>query len=216
MLILQLFQDPLFVLVLVMTLVVGLTVHEYSHAWSAFRLGDPTARAMGRMSLDPRRHLDVVGSLVFLIVGFGWARPVPIDPYRLGRRGVLWVALAGPVSNVLMAAAALIPLRLAGGSQIGLVAAALAFFGLLNLNLAVFNMLPVSPLDGWKVMMGVVPDNVAWSLQQYERYGPMVLLLLIALGTLGSVSVLGTLLGSVSGFLFQALAGMSPVQAFGG
>ena len=91
---------------LITALVVGLTVHEYAHAWSAFRLGDPTAYWAGRMSLDPRRHIDPLGALVFLVAGFGWARPVPIDPDRLGRRGALLVSLAGPGANILLAAIA--------------------------------------------------------------------------------------------------------------
>jgi Zn-dependent protease len=197
MLIVQLLQQPGAVLSLVTVLVVGLTVHEYSHAWSAFHLGDPTAMMRGRLTLDPRAHIDPMGALVFLLVGFGWAKPVPIDGYRLGRTGTLWVSLAGPVSNFALALAALLPLRILSGSLGGAlpdyVAQFLFYFGFLNLMLGLFNLIPVAPLDGWKVLLGLVPPNTAWRIQQYERYGPMILIVLIFAGRVLPVDPLSAL-----------------------
>ncbi|MFQ5459619.1 MAG: site-2 protease family protein [Anaerolineae bacterium] len=206
MLLLSLARNPLAALSLVGVLVVGLTVHEYAHAWTAFRLGDPTASLQGRLSLDPRRHIDPLGALVFLVVGFGWAKPVPIDSYRLGREGTLWVSLAGPASNLALAVVALAPMRLLGPG--GLAGTILTIFGFYNLMLAAFNLIPVSPLDGWKVMLGLVRPETAWRLARYEAQGPMILLLLIFASRLGLPDVLGGYLFGVSGTAFRLLTGL--------
>ncbi len=208
MLLLQLIRNPIDGIALVVTLVVALTFHEYAHAWSAARLGDDTARLAGRLTLDPRRHLDVMGSLVFLIVGFGWARPVPVDGYALGHRGMLWVALAGPVSNLLLATLVLVPLRFAVvAGEVPLWANALGLFGWLNLGLAIFNLIPVAPLDGWKVLLGSVPSDMAWRLAKYEVYGPMLLLLLLVAPSFGGPDILVTVVGSFRDRLFTLMAG---------
>jgi len=179
MLILQLLDQPVLLATLITTLVVGLTVHEFAHAWTANRLGDPTAADLGRLTLDPRKHLDPLGSLVFLVVGFGWAKPVPINPYRLDHRDILLVALAGPVSNLALALlAAGTNLALGGTSSPPLVAGLLGFFLFLNVVLAVFNMLPIPPLDGWKVVMGLVPASIAARMRAFE-YGPGQVALLV-------------------------------------
>jgi Zn-dependent protease len=206
------------ILALLTTLIVGLTVHEYAHAWSAYRLGDPTAREAGRMTLDPRKHIDPLGALMLLVAGFGWAKPVPIDPYRLGRRGTLLVALAGPLSNVALAAAAALGLRLMVAAvapvmpQLALtaltfVAGFLVYFVTLNLVLAVFNSLPVAPLDGWRVLMGVVPPDTAYRLRQIEPYSAMALFALIAFGRVGNFSIFGTIIGGPVDVLRRLLLG---------
>lgn len=198
---------------LLTALVVGLTVHEYAHARTAFALGDLTAYASGRMTLNPLSHIEPMGALMFLVAGFGWAKPVPIDPYRLGRQGTLLVALAGPVSNVLLALAALLPLRLGilpvrgAGGGISLLAAALGLFAFLNILLAVFNMLPVAPLDGWRVLIGIVPEQVAYRLQEYERYGGLILIGLIMLSFIGGLSILGRIIYPLAIGLLGLLAG---------
>lgn len=209
MVVLDAIRNPSYFVVLVATLVVALTFHEFAHAWTAARLGDDTARLAGRLTLDPRRHLDVMGSLVFLIVGFGWARPVPVDGYTLGHRGMLWVALAGPVSNLILATLVLVPLGLVydSAADLPIWAFALAFFGFLNLGLAVFNLIPVAPLDGWKVLLGSVPRETAWRLTRYEMYGPMALLLLLVLPSFGGPDVLGTVIVAFRDLLFGLLAG---------
>jgi Zn-dependent protease len=177
----ELFANPAGFLALITVLVVSLTVHEYAHAWSALQLGDPTAYAQGRLTLNPLRHLDPMGSLLMLVVGFGWAKPVPIDGYRLGRTGTMWVSLAGPVSNIVMATIALVPLRLPLPLPAPLQQFAY-YFGLLNIVLALFNLLPLHPLDGWKVLLGIVPPATAWRLQEFERYGVLILFALLFLG----------------------------------
>jgi len=168
------------ILARVLALGVGFTVHEYAHAWSAYQLGDDTAARQGRLSLDPRVHIDPMGALLLLVAGFGWARPVPIDPYRLGRQGTLLVALAGPVSNIVLAALAAIPARLMYATGVGGFGLDLLLsFAAINVLLAIFNMMPVAPLDGWRVLMGLVPSSTAFRLQSWERYGFVVLVLLL-------------------------------------
>lgn len=195
-------------------LVVGFPVHEFCHAWAAYRMGDSTARWQGRLTLDPRVHFDPVGGVMLLLTAlisqgawfFGYAKPTPVNPMNLrgGRRGEAWVAAAGPLSNLVMAAIVAIPLRLSGavvdvGGQSFLVPpqylAGLPeraqeliilvpfYFVMINVFLFIFNLLPVPPLDGWKVLGGLVPSHVAWQLreieQRYAMYIPIVFLVLI-------------------------------------
>jgi Zn-dependent protease len=191
--------------VLGVTLVVGLTVHEFAHAWSAFRLGDMTAYAQGRLTLDPRKHIDPVGAIMFFLAGFGWARPVPIDPHRLGRRGTLLVSLAGPASNLGLAACAALLSRF--GVLPELVASFLAYFAFLNVLLAFFNMLPIPPLDGWRVLMEVIPPRQAMQVRQYEPYGAMVLIALIVFGSVRGFSVLSAVVRDPAVWVTQLLLG---------
>jgi Zn-dependent protease len=218
-LILRALEHPGQFLALITALVVGLSVHEFAHAWAALRLGDATAYRSGRLTLDPRKHIDPLGALVFLVAGFGWARPVPVDGYRLGRGGMLRVALAGPLSNVLLATGAAMLVRFgflggwqAGGGPAAFLLSFLVFFTLLNLALAVFNMLPVAPLDGWSVLLGVVPPGVAYRLQGVERYGALVLLALLVLGSVGGTSVLGMLIWLPANAMATLLLGPLPGQ----
>ncbi len=177
-------SDPAALFALILALGVGFTVHEFAHAWTAFQLGDDTAARQGRLTLDPRSHIDPLGAIMLLVAGFGWARPVPIDPIRLGRQGTVWVSLAGPFSNLILATIAAIPLRLFAGSLFlpeyvsGFLVPLLYSFARINILLAVFNMMPISPLDGWKVLIGLLPPAAAFKLQTYERYGFIVLILL--------------------------------------
>jgi Zn-dependent protease len=201
----MLFSDtePVQLIARVAALLIGLTVHEFAHAWTAYRLGDPTAKLMGRLTLNPISHIDPMGAMMMMLVGFGWAKPVPVDAYRVGYRGMLKVALAGPVSNIILAVFAALVLRafVFVGGTVGLFAATLSdtlltflfIFINLNLMLAVFNMLPIPPLDGWKVMLGVVPADTAMDMHAYEPYGPMVLLVVLLSGSLTGFNVLGQL-----------------------
>jgi Zn-dependent protease len=211
-LILDLIHNPSEFLALIAALVLGLSVHECAHAWVANRLGDPTAANRGRLTLDPRRHIEPLGALVFLVAGFGWARPVPVDGYRLGRGGMLRVALAGPGSNLLLGAVAGLVVRvgLTSGWAAGAVPRVflfLDFFTFLNLSLAVFNLLPLAPLDGWNVLMGLVPAEVAQRLEHSQRYGMLVLLALLVVGRIGNTSILGAVIGAPVDWLTRLLLG---------
>lgn len=177
-----------YLLSLITALVVGLTFHEFAHAWTAYRFGDGLAASQGRLTLNPLAHLDPIGAIAFLIVGFGWAKPVPVDPWRLDRRQLMLVSLAGPGSNLLLAALAGALVRLLtlsgglGGAAMGSLLLFLLSFMYFNLLLAVFNMFPIPPLDGWKVLLGIVPADVAIRLRGFERYGPIALLVVVFLG----------------------------------
>jgi len=173
---------------------IAIDVHECCHAWVASALGDPTARQRGRVSLNPIVHLDPLGTLMILITAFagfgiGWGKPVPVDPYRLRygpRLGMGIVSLAGPAANLITAALLAVPLR--GGVPIlpGFVFELLFIACMVNIGLAVFNLLPLPPLDGYGVLMGILagvraPWAYRWSytIARYERYGPLILLLII-------------------------------------
>lgn len=174
-----------------LVLVVAFSVHEFAHAWTAYQLGDSTAKNDGRLTLDPRKHLDVLGSLMVLAVGFGWAKPVPVNPSYLRngpKAGMAMVAAAGPLSNLALAIIAAIPLKLGmidtfytssilpNPQQIVLT------FIWLNVVLLVFNLLPIAPLDGFRVVAGFLPYPASESFRKLEPIGPVILLLLVFLG----------------------------------
>ena len=175
-------------------LLVALTVHEFSHALSATLLGDNTARRLGRLSLNPIAHLDPLGTAMILLAGFGWAKPTPVDPasLRIGTRpGIAVVSLAGPFSNLVVAMLAATPIN-AGflyssfawftiftGQPSGVVGYVIGSVIFLNLLLAAFNLIPVAPLDGFKVAVGLLPREASYRFSRLEPYGPAILLLLI-------------------------------------
>jgi Zn-dependent protease len=182
-------------------LVIAFSVHECAHAWTAYQMGDPTARNQGRLTLDPRKHLDVLGAIMVLAVGFGWAKPTPVDPYRLSggpKMGMALVSLSGPLSNLAMAFVAAIPLKMGlvspmFSSQILPDPYQLVFtFVFLNVVLAVFNILPIAPLDGFSILYGLLPYPTSESFKRLEPFGPIILLLLIFFGgNLFSALVMG-------------------------
>ena len=172
-----------------------LTVHETCHGLVAWALGDPTAKRQHRLSLNPLRHIDWVGLLLMFTVGFGWAKPVPVDPryFKDPKRGMALTALAGPASNLALALAALALLRLAMTTLPGTDwAVALCVFLLelsqLSVGLGVFNLIPIPPLDGSKVLAAFLPDRAYFTLMRYERYGILALLVLSFLNV-GSLSI---------------------------
>jgi len=177
-------------------LVVGITFHEFSHAFIADQLGDHRPRALGRVSLNPLAHLDPVGAIVFVLAGFGWGKPVPVNVYALrpGRIGMAWVAAGGPIANVMVALVASVGYRAMELAGIGGMALDVAFWIVLfNLLLAFFNLLPIPPLDGYNVALALLPPRMAFSVQRYAQYGIIVLLLLVFLPN----SPLGLLFGAV-------------------
>lgn len=181
----------LLIMLFVMTL--SLSFHEFSHAWMANRLGDDTAALMGRLTLNPLRHLDPIGSITFLLVGIGWAKPVPVNPSRFTKtksikRGMFLTSLAGPMSNILLGTIAwilfcvvytVILLTNRNGSMTDALVNLFYTLYSLNMLLAVFNLLPVPPLDGYRVFGVALPDRWYYSLMEYERYIGMAFLFIV-------------------------------------
>ncbi len=178
-------------------LIASLSFHEAAHAWAADRLGDPTARRLGRLTLNPIAHVDLIGTVIFPLVGMmsglpliGWAKPVPVDVRNLHapRRDFAMVALAGPVSNLVLALGAGLLLKAGGGlvpdGGATTLTSALALAVFLNVLLAVFNLLPVPPLDGGNVLAGIVPEAVAQMIDRVRPYGFFLLYALLLLGVL--------------------------------
>lgn len=176
---------------LLIVLVVGFTIHEFAHAWTADYFGDDTPRLHGRLTLNPLAHLDILGSLMLLIAGFGWAKPVPINPYALerhSRSAPMLVALAGPVSNLLMAIAAGVVLSIGGFQSpatrsefLPSMNELLGYFVLFNLILFFFNLIPLFPLDGEKVLMYFLPPSGQSFMASIRRYGSIPLLVVVLL-----------------------------------
>ncbi len=180
-------------------LIVAFTIHELAHALTATYFGDETPRLNGRLTLNPLAHLDPIGSILLLLVGFGWAKPVPINPYVLQRRSpaaVMWVSLAGPLSNLIMAVIAAIPFRL------GLISGSTALFSSrilpslpqflwifisTNLVLMLFNLIPIAPLDGEKIADYFFPPSMSRFLDTIRPYGPLILMAVVFLGVLGPI-----------------------------
>lgn len=183
MLILSLFQNnPVAAVALLLGLVAGITVHEAAHAYSAYLLGDDTAYRQGRVTLNPASHLDLMGSLMVLIVGFGWGKPTPVTLSKLrgGVFGPVAVAIAGPVSNILIVTVcAVLYLSLTGGS--GYLALILFWVALLNTLLFVFNLIPIPPLDGAKVIFPFLPRSLDGFVEFMNQRGPIILLGLVIL-----------------------------------
>lgn len=186
------------VVVLALPILLAVTVHEVAHGYVADRLGDPTARRAGRLTLNPLAHLDLTGTLVFVLTRMiGWAKPVPVNPayFRNPRRDLLWVSLAGPAANFVLAGVLALgyhlllatgaPFGSAWGARVGLPLLWMARSGvLMNLGLGVFNLIPIPPLDGSKVLAGLLPPRAADALGPLNRWGFVVLLLLVFSGAL--------------------------------
>lgn len=176
-----LFSSPMAFFALAGSLLIAITIHEFSHAWVADRLGDPTPRYQGRVTLNPKAHLDPVGTIALLLVGFGWGKPVEYDPYNLKnpvRDGAL-IALAGPASNLVLAFALSFLIGLTQlTSAIGLEVMFWVIF--INVMLAIFNLVPVFPLDGSKILMAILPDKTSYEYERFmHQYGVYVLLILL-------------------------------------
>ncbi|MGD2163622.1 MAG: site-2 protease family protein [Anaerolineales bacterium] len=195
----------------IITLVVALTIHEFSHAWSADQLGDDTPRLQGRLTLNPLAHLDPIGSLMLLLAGFGWARPVQVNPYALRRAnpaGMVIVAAAGPFSNLLLAILAAIPFRaglLSASFNAGFVSSLFLEFIWINLILLFFNLIPIFPLDGEKIADYFLPPQGQRVLDQLRPYGPIILMGLIVLGNFGGFNLLNLLVGTPASGVFRLL-----------
>jgi len=198
-------QDPIGFVGFVVAILLGITVHEFMHAYAANRLGDDTARLMGRMSLNPMAHLDPFGTLLIVLAGFGYGKPVPFNESRLRSAiGVSAVALAGPFANLVLAALCAVPLRFGGANPLGgAYEDILGQIVLWNCVLAVFNLIPIPPLDGSNVVYGLLPPQQRFTWRSYQQYGPILLLLLLVFGA----RVLSTVVFGPALFLARLFAG---------
>ena len=207
----------------IIMLLVGFPIHEFFHAWTAYRLGDNTARWQGRLTLDPRVHFDPIGGLMLVITAvisagqffFGYAKPTPVNPMNLngGRRGEALVAVAGPLSNLVLATVVAIPLRyILATPDLRLTIAqsdsllfafdvAIAFLSI-NILLFLFNLIPIPPLDGWAVLLGLVPATTAYQLREIQyRYATIIPFIFLAFIFLLGGRILGPILDTIRGFL---------------
>lgn len=195
MLIIALLQgNPMVALAFVVGLVGAITIHEFSHALIAYRLGDPTAKLAGRLTLNPQSHLDPIGTIALLLVGFGWGKPTPFDPFNLRnvKRDSALISVAGAVSNFILALVLSLPYLFAfytGNLTVALnnVYEVLSIIIWINVILGVFNLIPVAPLDGFKVLAGLLPHDWYHDFIQTERYGIFILILLLVTGAIGSI-----------------------------
>ncbi len=201
-------SDPIQIVFFLLALVVSISIHEFSHAWSAYQLGDPTARNQGRLTLNPIRHFDPLGAvmIVFMAIsgwGIGWGKPVPVNPYNLHtnpRVGMGLTSAAGPFSNLVLATLFAIPLRLGWGMP-AMVQAFLWTLVLTNVSLAIFNLIPLPPLDGFNVMQGLLGTfRTRWAyewgarLDRLAPFGPILLLALLSLGWFTGLNLLSSIL----------------------
>jgi Zn-dependent protease len=177
-------RDPIAFIAFLIAIVLGITVHEFMHAYAAHRLGDDTGRLMGRMTLNPLAHFDLFGTLLLVVAGFGYGKPVPFNESRLrSTMSVALVALAGPAANVAIAALCALPLRFNAVDPFGgAYTEVLAYVVYFNCVLGIFNLLPIPPLDGSNVVYGLLPPRQQYSWRQFQQYGPMLLLLLLLVG----------------------------------
>jgi Zn-dependent protease len=206
----SLFSEPILFVFVAVTIVIAITVHEFAHAFAADRLGDPTPGLQGRLTLNPLSHLDPIGTLFILLAGFGWGKPVQFDPFNLDnpRKDAAIIAVAGPTTNFIMAGIAAVIVRLMVIATVGdpLIYEFLFVFIFLNLTLGLFNLIPIHPLDGFKIVGGLLPSEKASEWYGLERYGFIFLLLLVLpLGPGGqsmATMLIQPILMFLSGFLF--------------
>lgn len=192
----------------------ALTFHEFSHAYVANRLGDPTAKLMGRLTMNPLYHLDLLGTAMLFIAGIGWAKPVPVNPLNLSnpKRDLLWVSLAGPGSNMILALLFGICLRIIGitGFYSGMETfITMIFYGMtINIALAFFNLIPIHPLDGSKILMGLIPAKYEEQFEPLMQYGSTILIGIIVLGFITRVPIFNYVINPFIRFFSYVFGGI--------
>jgi Zn-dependent protease len=179
-------SDPIAFFILVIPLLYSVVIHEVAHGWVAYRMGDATAKWMGRLTLNPLKHLDPIGTLMLFLAGFGWAKPVPVNLNNIPdrRKGLIFVSSAGILANILLAFGALLVYRLLDLPPAGLAAVILSTVAHVNITLAALNLIPVPPLDGSKILMGLGPPGIHYLLARIEPYGFFIIAGLLFLGLL--------------------------------
>jgi Zn-dependent protease len=186
-----LISDPAAFVMLSVLLLYSVIFHELAHGWVAYKMGDPTAKLMGRLTLNPLKHLDPIGTLMLLIIGFGWAKPVPVNleniPIDKRRKGIILVSAAGITANIICAFIALLLLQLLAPGPEDIMYKILHLLAFINILLAAFNLIPIPPLDGSKIIMGFVPESVNRVLYQIEPFGIIIVIGLLYLGALNPV-----------------------------
>lgn len=216
-------SNPIAFILSFVAIVIAITIHEFAHAFAADRLGDPTPRLQGRLTLNPRAHLDLVGTIMLLLVRFGWGKPVEFDPFNLRhpRRDAAIISIAGPLSNIALATLCSLILHLLI-SDIGFVLGTFLgqfIFSLLigfltslisiNVILAVFNLIPIHPLDGFKIIGGILPEELARQWYELERYG-FIFLIFLLLPLTGGVAPIARLIGPPINLLLQLFLPNAP------
>ncbi len=201
----------------------SLTIHEFAHAWTANRLGDPTAKELGRLTLNPIAHIDILGLLMLYLVHLGWAKPVPVNPYnfRNPRKDMMWVAAAGPISNIILAFVLGLFIRSMVHTGIsfdpntfsGILIYMLVFGFIINLVLAFFNLIPIPPLDGSKILRGFLPPRYEIYMIYLERFGPLLILFIFLMGQFLHLSFLWSWLRPIVRFFSLLFAGTDLTQA---
>jgi Zn-dependent protease len=203
-----LFSDPLIFLIWLVAILIPITVHEFAHGFTAYLLGDPTAKNMGRLTFNPIAHIDFIGFLLLLLVGFGWGKPVPYNPYNLKNKrwGPLMVSLSGPLSNLILIV--IFGLLLKGLAFLGTenyLILLLVFLVQINIILMIFNLLPIPPLDGSSIVFSLLPARFDNFKMAFQRSGYMILLFLIIFDSLFKIGILSTIFGFFSNLIFKVI-----------
>lgn len=210
------------IIIQIVIVLISITIHEFSHGMSAYMLGDDTAKRAGRLTLNPIKHLDPLGALMLLIVKIGWAKPVPINPYNFKDQkiGTALTAAAGPASNFVMAIIAALIFRLffyfsmssvstGSGFFIYISMFTLQFTVIINLALGLFNLIPIPPLDGSKIISGFLSDDMYFKWMQWERQGAYLLMIIFAISFIFRIPLIGTIIYPPLNFFSQLLIGRS-------
>jgi len=184
-----LINDPVTFLLLAIPLLYSVIIHELAHGWVAYVMGDSTAKNLGRLTLNPLKHLDPLGTLMLFIVGFGWAKPVPVNLNAIHnhRTGFVLVSSAGIIANMIFAFLAILTMQVLLPPEGTPAATFLFYLAQINIILAAFNLIPIPPLDGSKILMGFMPDNMRYFFHRLEPYGFFVIIILLFLGVLNPV-----------------------------
>lgn len=184
-----LLENPLAFIIIAIPLMYAIIFHELAHGWVAYRMGDPTAKNLGRLSLNPLKHLDPVGTIMLFIFGFGWAKPVPVNfsLIRDYRKGMILVSSAGIIANMILAFIALFIYSLLSPQELGMTAMLLFSFAKINIILAAFNLIPIPPLDGSKILLGFAPPHLQAQILRLERFGFIIIIGLLYFRVLNPV-----------------------------